>query len=400
MPHLTAMLGDQDPELVMFALQSLARIGDPPAAPADPAAVCSIPIPTSPRRRSRRWASCGCGRRCPRCCDLLDGELWLQLAAIDALGAIGDPEAVGPLMALVPDSVLAEPAVQALRRIAAPGVAGAAAGLLPVVRERALRDPLLLAVGRGDRSASRSRATARRAPGARAGGLRDARRAICGRCWARSRRDDRRARRAKSPARGGDAGGGGRASQRWSRCCSRGSRRARAPQWLEGLFRRFPDAPRRASDAAPRRPDPDVRRGALRAAPVSEEEELPALLELLEDPQLRRCARRRAAPWAAWSSSAPRRCSPSGSAGGARRSRRRRRTASDAALGGRSGRARELPRARDRRGGDGPRPERAGRPAVAAVRGRASSRWPRSPVPPSGGPALRAAAGCPDRGPR
>ena len=56
----------------------------------------------------------------PALLKLVDGELWLQLAAINALGAIGAPEAVGPLMALVPDSVLAEPAVQALRSIAAP----------------------------------------------------------------------------------------------------------------------------------------------------------------------------------------------------------------------------------------------------------------------------------------
>ena len=63
----------------------------------------------------------------PALCALLQRDLWLQLAAIAALGEIGDPDAVGPLMAFVPDSVLAEPAVQALRRIAAPGVAGAAA---------------------------------------------------------------------------------------------------------------------------------------------------------------------------------------------------------------------------------------------------------------------------------
>ena len=30
-PHLTVMLGDPDPELIMFALQSLARVGYPPA---------------------------------------------------------------------------------------------------------------------------------------------------------------------------------------------------------------------------------------------------------------------------------------------------------------------------------------------------------------------------------
>ena len=49
-------------------------------------------------------------------------------------------------MAFVPDSVLAEPAVQALRRIAAPESLEPLLPLLLAVRERALRDPLLLAV--------------------------------------------------------------------------------------------------------------------------------------------------------------------------------------------------------------------------------------------------------------
>ena len=49
-------------------------------------------------------------------------------------------------MAFVPDSVLAEPAVQALRRIAAPESLEPLLPLLLSVRERALRDPLLLAV--------------------------------------------------------------------------------------------------------------------------------------------------------------------------------------------------------------------------------------------------------------
>jgi HEAT repeat protein len=49
-------------------------------------------------------------------------------------------------MALVPDSVLAEPAVQALRSIAAPESLDAMLALLPSVHERALLDPLLLAI--------------------------------------------------------------------------------------------------------------------------------------------------------------------------------------------------------------------------------------------------------------
>ena len=81
------MLGGQDPELLMFALQSLSRIGDAAAAP--PSSRCwSIRIPTSPSRRSRPRAAADAGGGAGAL-DLLQRDLWLQLAAIDALGAIG-----------------------------------------------------------------------------------------------------------------------------------------------------------------------------------------------------------------------------------------------------------------------------------------------------------------------
>ncbi len=145
-PHLTVMLGDADPELVMFALQSLARIGYSPAGRSilpllhhqDPN-VAQAAIEAVGQLRTRDAV--------PALLELVNGELWLQLAAINALGAIGAPEAVKPLMALVPDSVLAEPAVQALRSIAAPESLETLLSLMPAVRERALRDPLLLAIG-------------------------------------------------------------------------------------------------------------------------------------------------------------------------------------------------------------------------------------------------------------
>jgi HEAT repeat protein len=144
-PHLTVMLGDPDPELVMFALQSLARIGYAPAGRSilpllthgDPN-VAQSAIEAVGQLRTREAV--------PTLLKLVDGELWLQLAAINALGSIGAPEAVAPLMALVPDSVLAEPAVQALRNIAAPESLETMLALLPSVHERALLDPLLLAI--------------------------------------------------------------------------------------------------------------------------------------------------------------------------------------------------------------------------------------------------------------
>jgi HEAT repeat protein len=144
-PHLVGLLGHRDPELVMFALQSLSRIGFGASGPAilpllhhtDPN-VAQAAIEAVGQLRSREAV--------PALCALLSGDLWLQLAAIAALGEIGDPGAVKPLMAFVPDSVLAEPAVQALRSIAAPESLEPLLALLVIVRERALRDPLLLAL--------------------------------------------------------------------------------------------------------------------------------------------------------------------------------------------------------------------------------------------------------------
>jgi HEAT repeat protein len=144
-PHLIGLLKDRDTELVMFAVQSLARIGDSSAGPAmlpllghADANVAQAAIEAVGRLRVREAV--------PTLCYLLQGDLWLQLAAISALGEIGDAEAVRPLVALVPDSIVAEPAVEALRSIAAPESLENLLRLFPAVAERGLRDRLLLAI--------------------------------------------------------------------------------------------------------------------------------------------------------------------------------------------------------------------------------------------------------------
>jgi HEAT repeat protein len=145
-PHLESMLARPEEDVVMFALQMLARIGEPSVV----RAVAPLVRHSNPNIAQSAVEALGrlrSAQAVPTLLDLLQGDLWIQLAAIEALGEIGDPAAVAPLVALVPDSIVAEPAVAALQRIAAPESLEALIDRLVAVRERSLRDGLLLAIG-------------------------------------------------------------------------------------------------------------------------------------------------------------------------------------------------------------------------------------------------------------
>ncbi len=145
-PHLTELLHSTDSDVVMFALQVLARIGDPVSTSrilallghAD-ANVAQAAIEALGRMRAADAV--------PALLDLLDRNVWLQLAAVNALGEIGDPTAMAPLLGLVPDSIVAEQAVRALQRLTAPESLPPLLDLLIRVRERPLRDAILEACG-------------------------------------------------------------------------------------------------------------------------------------------------------------------------------------------------------------------------------------------------------------
>jgi HEAT repeat protein len=145
-PHLMKLLGSGDSAVVMFALQVLARIGDPVSTGR------ILPLLEHPDANVAQAAVEALGRMravdaVPALLDLLDRSVWLQLAAVNALGEIGDPRATAPLLALVPDTLVAEPAVRALQRITAPESLGPLLDLLVRVRQRPLRDAVLEASG-------------------------------------------------------------------------------------------------------------------------------------------------------------------------------------------------------------------------------------------------------------
>jgi HEAT repeat protein len=145
-PHLVELLRSSDSDVVMFSLQVLARIGDPvsttrilPLLEHPDANVAQAAIEALGRMRA--------GDAVPALLELLDRNVWLQLAAVNALGEIGDPAATRALLGLVPDSFVAEQAVRALQRITAPESLQPLLELLVRVRERPLRGAILEACG-------------------------------------------------------------------------------------------------------------------------------------------------------------------------------------------------------------------------------------------------------------
>ena len=118
-PHLVSLARGKDLEVAMFAVQILSRIKDPSTVEA------LLPLVEHPDTNIAQAAIEALGalkarEAVPALIHRLDADLWLQFAAVAALGEIGDPRAVGPLLDAIPNEMLSEPAVEALGRIAAP----------------------------------------------------------------------------------------------------------------------------------------------------------------------------------------------------------------------------------------------------------------------------------------
>jgi HEAT repeat protein len=144
--HLEQVLDAPDADLVMFALQVLGRIGDAGTARR------ILPLVTHPSPNLAQAAIEALGRlrsveAVPLLLEQLQADLWLQLAAIQALGEIGAVEAALPLAALVPDSPLAVPVLEALGKLRDARTAPVLAALLRDPAHPELREPALLALG-------------------------------------------------------------------------------------------------------------------------------------------------------------------------------------------------------------------------------------------------------------
>ncbi|MGH7701556.1 MAG: HEAT repeat domain-containing protein, partial [Gemmatimonadales bacterium] len=144
--HLEGMLRQANSEVVMFATEILAEIQSPDSAPAllpllqhsDPNVV-QVVIDALGRLHAVQAVAPLLG--------FLNADLWLQLAAVQSLGEIGDPKAEPALLALVPASEVAAPALEALARFGGRPTLELGLDLLQRPELADLRDPLLRAVG-------------------------------------------------------------------------------------------------------------------------------------------------------------------------------------------------------------------------------------------------------------
>jgi len=143
-PHLVALSRGENAEVAMFAVQILSRIKDRGSAQAllpllehGDSNIAQAAIEALGALKAREAV--------PGLIRLLDADLWLQFAAVAALGEIGDPRAVQPLLDAVPNDMLSEPAVDALGRIASPEALPRLLALLADHERLPLRDSVLKA---------------------------------------------------------------------------------------------------------------------------------------------------------------------------------------------------------------------------------------------------------------
>jgi len=110
------LLGDADPDVLLQAVLILDRLRDPRALEALHG-ILSHPDVNVVQETILAIGRLGDGRSVPRLLPFLQGELWVQMAALQALGDLRSPWGVSPLADLLADPLLGSLAAESLARI-------------------------------------------------------------------------------------------------------------------------------------------------------------------------------------------------------------------------------------------------------------------------------------------
>lgn len=146
-PSLLRALRSNDPELVMFATNVLGRTRDPAAVP-HLVALLEHPDANVAQAAIDALAQLRATMAVGSLVKALDRDPWLRFSAVAALGEIGDPQAVGPLVGLLEDETIRLGVIEALGKIGSPEALGALARLLRENQDTQTFAACLRAIGR------------------------------------------------------------------------------------------------------------------------------------------------------------------------------------------------------------------------------------------------------------
>lgn len=115
-PLAVKLLKDPEPDVVLQAVLILDHLRDPRAL-GPLRAVLDYPDANVVQVAIVAVGKLGDARSVPDLLRFLDADAWLQMAAVQALGDLRSPSAVGPLAALLPDLMVGSMAAEAVARI-------------------------------------------------------------------------------------------------------------------------------------------------------------------------------------------------------------------------------------------------------------------------------------------
>jgi hypothetical protein len=119
LPVVVRLLQDSDPDVALQAVLILDRLRDPRGL--EPLhAVLGHSDPNVQQEAIVAIGHLGDARSIPYLLPFLDADLWVQMAAVQALGDLRAPEGVPPLAARLTDPMLGSLAAEALARIGGP----------------------------------------------------------------------------------------------------------------------------------------------------------------------------------------------------------------------------------------------------------------------------------------